>query len=311
MALNLSKTVIDYLKSNPDQQFTAKEIATYIFRTYPHQCKDKKSRSTATIVPLDNDMALIQQISAEIGARRPQLEKKYPEIKTLDERPRRYYYSDISDETEVKQKEENISDTKKSPPLSEHDLYPILCEFLWHGLNIYPKRIDEKRSQNSHGIGGNKWLYPDLVGLEDLSQDWHTEIKHAVHEISDFKTKLWSFEVKKFINRSNVRESYFQAVSNSSWANLGYLAAAEIQGAEKEIRILSGMHGIGLIKINIENPAESEIVIPAQERTNIDWNAANRLAEENTDFLEYIKLIRQFYQTQEHRVNDWDIPNDH
>lgn len=148
------------------------------------------------------------------------------------------------------------------------------------------------------------------MGLEDLSREWQPEIKDCVKQIADRKTKLWSFEVKKLVNRSNVREVYFQAVSNSSWANYGYLVAAEIQGAEKELRILAGLHGIGLIKLDVESPADSQIIIPARERLGVDWNAANRLAEENPDFLECTKLVRQFYQTGEHRPADWDIPQD-
>jgi len=70
------------------------------------------------------------------------------------------------------------------------------------------------------------------------------------------------------------------------------------------------LHGIGLIKLNVESPAESEITIPARERLDVDWNAANRLAEENYDFLKCTKLVRQFYQTGEHRPADWDIPQD-
>ncbi len=89
---------------------------------------------------------------------------------------------------------------------------------------------------------------------------------------------------------------------------MGYLAAAEVQGTEtlKELRILSGLHGIGLIEIDVDSPADSQIMIPARERIDIDWNTANRLAEENTDFKEYIKLIRQFYQTGDHSPKDWD-----
>ena len=132
--------------------------------------------------------------------------------------------------------------------------------------------------------------------------------KKCVQLIADRKTKIWSFEVKKFINRANVREVYFQAVSNSTWANFGYLAAAEIQGSEtlKELRMLSGLHGIGLIEIDVDSPADSQIMIPARERTDIDWNAANRLAEENSHFMECIDLICQFYQTGKHRPKDWD-----
>ena len=161
---------------------------------------------------------------------------------------------------------------------------------------------------NRFGIGANRWLFPDMVGFEDLSHEWDREIKDIVREKSDQKIKLQSFEVKTRVNRANVREAYFQVVSNSSWANFGYLVVTEIQNAEKELRMLSGLHRIGLIKIDTDDPEDSGIIIPARERLNIDWNVANRLAEENTDFIEYIKLIRQFYQTGEKSSKDWDIP---
>ena len=122
------------------------------------------------------------------------------------------------------------------------------------------------------------------------------------------RTKLWSFEVKILINRSNVRKRFFQAVSNSSWANFGYLVASEIEGTDtlKELRILVSLHGIGVIKLNAENPSESQIIIPAKERNDIDWNTANRLTEENRDFLNYIKLVCQFYQTGKVHRENWD-----
>ena len=60
--------------------------------------------------------------------------------------------------------------------------------------------------------------------------------------------------MKLLLNRSNVRESFFQAVSNSSWANFGYLVAAEVVGADtlKELRMLYAAHGIGLIQLDVE-----------------------------------------------------------
>lgn len=314
MSLNLINTVTDFLKSNPEQKFTARELANWIYKTYPEECRAKREKSTATAIPLDSDDALIQQIVAEIGSQRPRLLKRHPDIKTTDGRPRKYYFSTLTDEAEVvtSDAQGNIgSQMENSNEYSEHDLYPMVSEFLWRELKVFTKRIDEKRSKNKFGSGGNKWLFPDIVGMEDLGIEWHGEIKNVVQETSDQKTKLWSFEVKKLINRSNVREAYFQAVSNSTWANFGYLVAAEIQGAEKELRMLAGLHGIGVVKIDVENPADSEIMIPCKERSNVDWNAANRLAEENTDFLDYIKLIRQFYQTGDHREKDWDIPSDH
>jgi hypothetical protein len=114
------------------------------------------------------------------------------------------------------------------------------------------------------------------------------------------------------INRSNVRECFFQAVSNSSWANFGYLVAAEIEGQDtlQELRMLFAAHGIGLVKLDVDNPSESQVLIPARERAEIDWDTVNRLATENRDFLDYVKLVKQFYQTGEARMADWDVPKE-
>lgn len=56
--------------------------------------------------------------------------------------------------------------------------------------------------------------------------------------------------------------------------------------------------------------APSPLLIPARERGEIDWDTANRLGTENNDFLEYLKLVRQFYQTGEARLADWDVPKE-
>lgn len=74
--------------------------------------------------------------------------------------------------------------------------------------------------------------------------------------------------------------------------------------------MLFAAHGIGLIKLDVENASESQVLIPARERSEIDWDAANRLATENKDFLEYVKLVKQFYQTGEARLADCDVPKE-
>ena len=82
-------------------------------------------------------------------------------------------------------------------------------------------------------------------------------------------------------------------------ANLGYLVITGIQGknTKKELDILCNLHGIGVIELNIDEPLESYIMIPAKEKQKIDWNTTNRLAKENTDFSNFIKHIRHFYKT--------------
>jgi hypothetical protein len=308
MALNLVTTVCDYLKGHPGERFSARQIAEWIFANYPEECQVKKQNSQS----LETDADLITQLVSEIGSQRPRAQKRYPELKITEGRPRKYYYSEKSDSEEVEAAENIPADTSPSGShkVGEHALYPLLAQFLWDEYEIYAKRIDEKRSSNKQGPKGNHWLFPDMVGMEDLGADWHQEVRDCVNQYSDKRTKLWSFEVKLLINRSNVRESYFQAVSNSSWANFGYLVAAEIsgQGTDKELRMLFASHGIGVIKLDADNPADSQVLIPARERDAIDWEMINRLAKENRDFLEYVKQVKQFYQTGEARRKDWPTP---
>ena len=309
MSLNLPEKVAAFLKPRAGQKFTTREIAEWIFENYKDECRALQERSTAIVNPLDTDKAVVQQVIANISSQYRNLEKKR-KIKRTEDRPRKYYYTESTDIQEVEQAENILPSTaiaSGKPHVTEHDLYPMLAEFLSSEYQIYSKRIDEKQSSNSHGPKGNQWLYPDLVGMENLSQDWDEEIKKCVQQYSDKKTKLWSFEVKILINRSNIREVFFQAVSNSSWANFGYLVASGLEGSDtlKELQILSSLHGIGFIKLDIDTPSNSQVIIPAKENIDVDWNTANRLAEASTDFLNYIIQVRQFYQTGEVGKTDW------
>jgi len=142
-----------------------------------------------------------------------------------------------------------------------------------------------------------------------LSGDWTRELRDCVGVLAERRARLWSFEVKLLVNRSNVRKCYFQAVSNSSWSHFGYLVAATIAGDDtiKELCMLAATHGIGVIQLDSDNPSESQILIPARERAEIDWDMCNRLTEENRDFVDYISRVRRFYQTGETHVQEWDL----
>lgn len=310
MRLNLRKTIVDFLKARPEERFTARQIALWVFDNYRDACEEKRAQSKQDLA---DDESFLLQLIAEISSNRPDIQRRHPEIKTTESRPRFYFYSTISDEAEVARIESGgvipEQPTENSSSQSEQDLYPLLSSYLFTELKIHPKRIDEKRASNRRGPNGNKWLFPDLAGIEDLSAEWDSEVRDCVTRYGDKRARLWSFEVKLLLNRSNVREAWFQAVSNSSWANMGYLVAGDVVGDDtmKELRILSAAHGIGLIRLNVENPNESEILIPARERSSIDWDACNRLAIENPDFKLFIKLVRQFHQTSELRVVDWDV----
>ena len=306
MALNLPNNVVKFLKKNPEQKFTAREIADWIVKSFPDECREKVIKSKL-------ELPIEKQISAEIASHRPRILKRYPEVKTTEGRPRKYYFTKSSDQAEIKQAESAKTSSKSKADtlnIKEHDLYPILAKYLWSDSDykIYSMRIDEKRSSNSRGPDGNKWLFPDIVSIEDLSKSWDHEIKKCIDVYKDKISKLWSFEVKLMLNQSNVRKAFFQTVSNSSWANYGYLVARDIAtDTLKELRMLSALHGIGIIRLDSENPSESEIMIPARERSEIDWDTVDRLVKENKDFVEYVKLIRKLYQFGE--LNEKDFKN--
>ncbi len=175
MSLNLANTVITFLKDRPDEKFTARQIAEWVFQTFPEECQAKKAKSL--YVKSDDD--LIRQIQSEVGPRMMD-SKKAVQIKTTEGRPRKYYFTGKSDEDEVARAEsevETTGDTSSAQPakVKEVDLYPALASWLRAEHGLYAMRIDEKRSSNQRGPNGNKWLYPDLVGMEDLSTEWDRE----------------------------------------------------------------------------------------------------------------------------------------
>lgn len=169
-------------------------------------------------------------------------------------------------------------------------------------------RIDEKKSSNNRGQNGNQWLHPDIVAMQPIDKKWHELIRTCVKHGSGQNVRLWSFEVKKELTGSNIRSSFFQAVSNSSWANEGYLVATSISTneVEEELRMLSALHGIGVILLNPENPTESEILLPARRRSEVDWQSINRILTENLDFKNFIELVSIYYQTGRIRSQDWN-----
>ena len=60
-----------------------------------------------------------------------------------------------------------------------------------------------------------------------------------------------------------------------------------------EVRRLNNAFGIGIIKLNADDVFESEILFPAKINQEIDWDTVNRLANENSDFNNFLKLITE------------------
>ncbi|GAA8242055.1 hypothetical protein HpKG61_15980 [Helicobacter pylori] len=130
---------------------------------------------------------------------------------------------------------------------------------------------------------------------KDLKSKYEKETLKFLHHNGQKRHKLFSFELKKDLSLSNLKESYFQAVSNSSWANEGYLVVLKIEDKEKneildELKRLNQSFGIGVIKLESEI-SNSKILLPARER-EIDIPTLNMLVEQSPeDFKPFMEEI--------------------
>lgn len=290
--ITVRESVMEYLEAHVGDEFKPRELADALKATYPDRFDKKEAKQLANEIYRDAPIWLKQQ----------------PSLRRSEDTPRTYWWEPPAGA--VATAPLPIAEPA-APALSEADLYPMLSAYLLSKHRpIYPKRIDEKTSSNTQGKEGNKWLHPDLVGLEDLTAGWNYEMKTLSANAGARQGKLWSFEVKVAVPRSKVREYFFQAVSNSTWANFGYLVAISIKAdALAELRVLHELHGIGVIRLDPANPADDTVVeIPARERTDVDWSTCNRIASENKDFLKYMQLVSHFYATKTIATKEWDVP---
>jgi len=195
-------------------------------------------------------------------------------------------------EKEIAKKENN--ETKK---FNERDLHCLLVAFA-NGDNHFKANLKTIFHENSIKAtkGQNEWLHPDLVGVYFPFRDYKLETLEIQNHLSITSIKLFSFELKVSLHFGNLRQSYFQAVSNSSWANEGYLVTLNIDSDptfKDEVRRLNNAFGIGIIKLNSENIFESEILFPSRINSEIDWDTVNRLANENNNYNDFLKLITE------------------
>lgn len=200
----------------------------------------------------------------------------------------------IQEQQKIEVAKREKSETKK---FNERDLHPILVAYA-SGDSHFKANLKtiyhEKSSRTTKGQ--NEWLHPDVVGVYFPFQEYRKETIEIQSYLSVTSIKLFSFEIKVSLNFGNLRESFFQAVSNSSWANEGYLVTLHIDSDptfKDEIRRLNNAFGIGIIQLNSENVYESEIIFPSRVNQEIDWDTVNRLSNENPNFSDFLKLITE------------------
>jgi len=206
----------------------------------------------------------------------------------------------------IQTKEEDKFVKPKRLNFTERSLHSFLTYFAYTYFRVRTKTIFHEKSQKQKYA---QWLHPDLVGVSFPVEEWEEEVLDFSKEIGVTTIRLCSFELKKELNFCNLRESFFQAVSNSSWANEGYLVAAEIDKDEEfqfELKRLSTSFGIGIVRLDIDNPDDSEVLFSARYKENLDWDTINKLAAGNPGFKAFLRRVKKDLLSKEIRKEKYD-----
>ncbi len=204
----------------------------------------------------------------------------------------------IGKETELEQQNQDAQEKElksKEKGFLEAHLHPLLVKFLYESerFGLYCKTINANTSKSTKA-GLNEWIHPDIVGIHFPFEDYQGNTLDLLRNISKSSYKIYSFEIKRFINNANLKECYFQAVSNSSFANEGYLVAYEIKDDDEvrnELSRLNASFGIGVIEL------KSEKVIFEARLRELDIETLDMLVQKNGDFKGFIENVNKDIQT--------------
>ncbi|MCX7011495.1 MAG: HTH domain-containing protein [Candidatus Sumerlaeota bacterium] len=234
----------------------------------------------------------------------------------VGKRPARFFLkerqAELPPDVDSKLEKEEIRKPEKKGDFHERDLHPLLTYFAYsnpsfnRGRAIFTKTIQHEKSTKS---GYNEWIHPDVVGFYFPLDDWRPDVIEFNRLSDNNSLRLFSFEIKKSLSKGNYRESYFQAVSNSSWAHEGYLVAAEILQDDEflaELERLASSFGIGIIHLDPADIDGSRILYPARFRESLDWETINKLCEQNRDFEKFLQDVKIDFESKRLHRAEYD-----
>lgn len=200
------------------------------------------------------------------------------------------FEQNIEVDAEINETEKNLDKSAKSlknKKYEERDLHKLLSSYL-KNTGIYSKTIFHEQSKN--GKDNNQiWTHPDMVAIKflNLQSKVSQNFLKSINQVDTFK--LSSYELKKEINTdAELKKAFFQAVSNSSWANYGYLVAFEFSDSLiSEMERLNQSFGIGIIELK-SNPYQSKMLFPSKYR-DLDFKTIDKLCKNNNEFEIFIK----------------------
>ncbi len=207
----------------------------------------------------------------------------------------------VIEEVNTSASEKNESKKNSKAYFSERDLHILFVSYL-KSRGVYAKTILHEESKNSKD-DTQKWAHPDVVGVKFAKFKSETSSKLLKTLEKKDSCEIISYEIKKEINSDyELKKYYFQAVSNSSWANLGYLVAFDINdNLKEEMERLNKSFGIGIIKLHA-NPFESQILFQSSYK-NLDYQTIDKLCHINEKYRKLIEQIEKILSADDKYVN--------
>lgn len=226
---------------------------------------------------------------------------------TIGSRPKKFYLKSLRYDEDLLIEEDleargELDDTLR---YAEKDLHPLLTYFIYYRMKAHSKTLDHKKTSKRHY---GEWIHPDMVACYFSIDELKSEVYDLIRSINKSPVRFFSFEIKKALNFGNLRNSFFQAVSNSSWAHESYLvtsAISEENEFREELDRLCSSFGIGVILLDVNNPDDSEIIIDAALKDGIDVETMDKLAI-NPDFKEFLVRVRKDVESKEIRKEAYD-----
>lgn len=168
-------------------------------------------------------------------------------------------------------------ETISTETYKERSLHKLLSNYLLD-QGILSKTIFHEVSKKD---SAKKWVHPDMVGVQ--FNDFQEPTTRSFLKAANTKEYiyLYSYELKRVIeNDHQLKEYFFQALSNSSWANYGYLVAFEIsEDVMEEMERLNRSFGIGVILLSPYTGQTKELF---QVRKNeLDYYTIDKLCRLN------------------------------
>jgi hypothetical protein len=226
---------------------------------------------------------------------------------TIGSRPKKFYLKKlkydkgllVEDDLETKGE---VEDTLR---YSERDLHQLLAYFVYYQMKAHSKTLDHTKTSKKYF---GEWIHPDMVACYFSIDELKSEVYDLIRSINKSPVRFYSFEIKKKLSFGNLRESFFQAVSNSSWAHESYLVTSAISEEKEfteELVRLCNSFGIGIILLDVNDPDDSEIIIDADAKDGIEVDTINKLAI-NPDFKGFLVRIRKDVESKEIRKEWYD-----